>query len=36
MGGLAAAGAPSDESQEAFSEERSKNCASAALAHFFL
>ena len=35
VGGLAAAGAPSDESQEAVSEERSKNCASAALTVFF-
>lgn len=35
MGGLAAAGTPSGESQESFSEERSKNCASAALASFF-
>lgn len=35
VGGLAAAGTPSHESQEAFSEERSKNCARAALAHFF-
>lgn len=35
VGGLAAAGTPSDESQEAFSEERSKNCASAALVRVF-
>lgn len=36
VGGLAAAGTPSDESQEAFSEGRSKNCASAALTRSFL
>lgn len=36
VGGLAAAGTPSDESWEAFSNERSKNCASAALGNFFL
>lgn len=36
VGGLAAAGTPSHESQEAFSEERSKNYASASRACFFL
>lgn len=33
---VAAAGTPSHESQEAFSEERSKNCANATLACFLL
>lgn len=36
VGGLAAAGTPSHESQEAFSEKRFKNCASATLTCFYL